>query len=114
MLHPRSVGVVQVSGKSVDEQTLAGASSYFILYMVLMIATFFVLSFEPAMSLEANVSAAVSCFNNIGPGFAEISTSYAPYSNTSTVVLTLAMLFGRLEIYPILFALTPSVWGKKG
>ncbi len=114
MLHPRSVGVVQVSGKSVDEQTLAGASSYFILYMVLMIATFFVLSFEPAMSIEANLSAAVSCFNNIGPGFAEISTSFAGYSDVSTGVLTLAMLFGRLEIYPILFALTPSVWGEKG
>lgn len=114
MLHPRSVSVVQVSGKPVDEQTLGGASSYFILYMVLMIATFFVLSFEPAMSLEANLSAAVSCFNNIGPGFAEISTSFAAYSDVSTVVLTLAMLFGRLEIYPILFALTPSVWGKKG
>ncbi|MBR5539893.1 MAG: TrkH family potassium uptake protein [Clostridia bacterium] len=114
MLHPRSVGVVQVSGKPVDEQTLAGASSYFVLYVVLMIVIFFVLSFEPAMSLEANLSAAVSCFNNIGPGFAEISSNFAGYSDVSTVVLTLAMLFGRLEIYPILFALTPSVWGKKG
>lgn len=114
MLHPRSVGVVQMSGKPVEEQTLTGASSYFVLYMVLLVAVFLVLSFEP-FSFETNLSAAVSCFNNVGPGLAGVGplSSYAAYSDASTVVLTLAMLFGRLEIYPILFALTPSVWGKK-
>ena len=114
MLHPRSVGVVQMSGKPVEEQTLSGVTSYFALYIVLMVITFFILSFEPAMSIEANLSASISCLNNIGPGFAEISTGFAGYSDVSTIVLTVAMLFGRLEIYPILFALTPSVWGKKG
>ncbi len=115
MLHPRSVGVVQVSGKSVDDQTLGGVSSYFALYMILLLAVFLILSFEP-FSLETNLSAAFACFNNVGPGLAGVGplSNYAAYTGLSKIVLSLAMLFGRLEIYPILFALTPSVWGKKG
>lgn len=114
MLHPRSVSVVQTSGKPVDDQTLNGVSSYFALYMILMLSVFLILSFE-AFSLETNLSATIACFNNVGPGLAGVGplSNYAAYSDVSTVVLTLAMLFGRLEIYPILFALTPSVWGKK-
>ena len=115
MLHPRSVGVVQVSGKPVEEQTLNGVSSYFVLYMILLLAVFLILSFEP-FSFETNLSATIACFNNVGPGLAGVGplSNYAAYSDFSTIVLSLAMLFGRLEIYPILFALTPSVWGKKG
>ncbi len=115
MLHPRSVGVVQVSGKPVEEQTLNGVSSYFVLYMILLLAVFLILSFEP-FSLETNLSATVACFNNVGPGLAGVGplSNYAAYSDLSTIVLSVAMLFGRLEIYPILFALTPAVWGKKG
>ncbi|MBQ7038082.1 MAG: TrkH family potassium uptake protein [Clostridia bacterium] len=115
MLHPRSVGVVQVSGKPVEEQTLNGVSSYFALYMILLLAVFLILSFEP-FSFETNLSATLACFNNVGPGLAGVGplSNYAAYSDFSTIVLSLAMLFGRLEIYPILFVLTPSVWSKKG
>ncbi len=115
MLHPRSVGVVQVSGKPVEEQTLNGVSSYFVLYMILLLAVFLILSFEP-FSIETNLSATIACFNNVGPGLAGVGplSNYAAYSDLSKIVLSVAMLFGRLEIYPILFALTPSVWGKKG
>ena len=38
---------------------------------------------------------------------------YAGYSNFSKVVLTIAMLFGRLEIYPVLLTAYPKTWAKK-
>ncbi len=115
LLHPRSVGVVQFDGKSVDDRTIGGVSAYFFLYMVLLFFTFVALSWEP-FSLETNLSAAISCFNNVGPGLAGVGplSNYAAYSDVSKVVLSLAMLLGRLEIYPILFLLTPKTWSKKG
>ena len=40
--------------------------------------------------------------------------SYASLSNLSKVVLILDMLLGRLEIFPMLMLLAPSVWvGKR-
>ena len=111
LLHPRSVSAVKFEGKTVDNNTIQSVSAYFVLYIFLNACTFFILSFEP-FDMETNLSAAVSCVNNVGPGFSVVGPmgSYEGYSDFSTVVLTVAMLFGRLEIYPLLLALSPRSW----
>ena len=75
---------------------------------------FLLISFEP-FGIETNFSATVSCVNNIGPGFGIIgpSLSYADYSAFSKLVLSFAMLLGRLEIYPLLLLLSPQLWTKR-
>ena len=52
---------------------------------------------------------------NIGPGFDMVGPmgNYAEFSGFSKVILSFAMLMGRLEIYPLLLALAPSTWFKK-
>lgn len=114
MLHPRSVGVIQMEGKRVDNPTINGTHAYLALYFLLLAALFLILCLEP-FSLETNLSAAISCFNNIGPGFDIVGPmgNYAEYSVLSKIVLSLGMLLGRLELYPLLFALSPSTWRKK-
>ena len=113
-LHPRSVGSIQLEGRRVDNVTVAGVGIYLTVYCLLLAATLLLLSFEP-FGLECNLSAAVTCLNNVGPGFGMVGPagSFAEYSAFSKVVLSLAMLFGRLEIYPLLFVLTPTTWMKK-
>lgn len=115
MLHPRSVSIVKMDGKQLDSTTLNSVSTYFALYMLCFFATLFVLCFEPSFGFETNFSAAASCFNNIGPGLGLVgpASSYACYSDTSTIMLTFAMLLGRLEIFPLLLFLSPSTWAKK-
>ncbi len=114
MVHPHSVGVVQLDGKRVDDDTIGGVTVYFALYMLIVAIVFLLLSFN-GFDLETNLSATVACFNNIGPGLAGVgpASSFAAYSDFSKVVLSFAMLFGRLEIYPLLIALNPAVWTKK-
>ena len=111
MLHSRSVGVVKMEGKPVDEVTLENTCSYFALYAIILALLTVALSFEP-FGFETNFSAAVTCFNNVGPGFNEVgpSGSFAVYSPFSKLLLSLAMLLGRLEIYPILLALSPATY----
>ena len=114
MLHPRSVNVVKMDGRQIDDQTLRNVGVYFAIYIVGILATFFVLCFEP-FNFETNFSAAVTCFNNVGPGFSLVgpAMSFAEYSDISKIVLSFAMLFGRLEIFPLLISLSPSTWSKK-
>ncbi len=114
VVHPRWVASVQMEGKKVDEQTLDGVSAYFVLYMLCIVAVFLFLSFEPT-NTETDLTAAVSCFNNVGPGFGDVGPagSYAGYSAASKLVLSLAMLLGRLEIYPLLVVFSPSTWKTK-
>ncbi len=110
-LHPRAVGVVKLEGKRVDDATVSSVGVYLALYFILLFGAFLVLSLE-SFGVETNFSAVVACLNNIGPGLGAVGPAgnFAAYSDLSKLTLSAAMLFGRLEIYPLLFALTPSVW----
>lgn len=115
MIHPRSVSAVRIEGKKVDDTTLNGVNVYFALYMVIYFAVFLLLCLEP-FDFETNFTAVAACYNNIGPGFGAVGPmgSFSGYSAFSKIVLSATMLLGRLEIYPLLFALIPSTWTKKG
>ena len=114
LLHPRSVNSVRFEGKHVDGATLKSVSSYFAIYIICILAICLILSLEP-FDLETNLSATLACFNNIGPGLAAVgpASNYAAYSSVSKLVLSLAMLLGRLEIYPLLLTLAPGTWIRK-
>ena len=112
MIHPRSVDVVKFEGKKVDDATLTGVGIYFAVYMFLLFAVFFLISFD-GFSIETNFSAAVSTFNNIGPAFGDAAGGFFIYSPLSKLVMSFAMLLGRLEIYPMLLMLSVSTWKGK-
>lgn len=111
---PRSVRSVRLDGKTVDEETVSGAGNYFMLYFIILAVTTLLISFEP-FDFEMLFTSALSCLNNIGPCFsAKIANpTFADYTWFSKIVLSLAMLLGRLELYPLLFAFTPGAWTRK-
>ena len=51
----------------------------------------------------------------IGPGLGMVGPtgSFAAFSPLSKIVLCLDMLFGRLELYPMLVLFCPSTWKRK-
>ena len=112
VLNPRKVQVVRINGKVVDETVLDNANAYLAAYVIIIILVFVVISLD-GFSVEANLSATLSCFNNIGPAFAEVSSNFSGFSDLSKVVLTIAMLTGRLEIFPMLVLFTRSTWTRK-
>lgn len=114
MLHPRSTEIVRFEGRKIESETLTGVTVYFALYFLCFTAIFFVTLFEP-FDLETNISAVASCFNNIGPGLSKVGPSgnYGIYSPFSTLVLSFAMLLGRLEIYPLILLFSPISWRKR-
>ena len=115
LLHPRSVVSVKLEGKPLDSNTMNGVTTYFAIYMLMIAFTFMMLSFEPNFDFEANITASVSCCNNVGPGLGLVGpmAGYSGYSDFSKLILTFAMLLGRLEIYPVLLAFYPKTWTKK-
>lgn len=114
LLHPRTVSKIRLEGKSLDEQTVSNAFSYFALYFVLFFAILLIISAD-AFDFETNFSAVAACFNNIGPGFNVVGPvgNYAGFSVLSKLALSCAMLLGRLEIYPLVLLVAPMTWSKK-
>ena len=115
LLHPRSVASIRFEGKPVDTTTLISVNNYFALYMGLLVVFLLIVSFQPGFNFLSNFTAVISCFNNIGPGLDLVgpSSNFAAYKPFFKVVLSFAMLFGRLEIYPMLLSMSPSTWIKK-
>lgn len=101
--HPRSVEAIHFEGKTLDNATVSGVKSYLAVYIFCFMTILLLISFN-GFGIETNFSAAATCFNNVGPGFDIVGPagSFADFSDFSKLVLSCAMLLGRLEIYPIL------------
>ena len=113
MVHPNSVNQVKSDDKILRSEVLQHVLSYLILYLGLVIASFMLISLDD-MDFGTAVSAVSTCINNIGPGMNRVGPmeNFSFLSDFSKMVLSADMLLGRLEIFPILVLLSPSVWRK--
>jgi trk system potassium uptake protein TrkH len=62
------------------------------------------------LDLVTAFSAVAACITNLGPGLGDVGMSYATLNDPAKVILSFAMLAGRLEIYTLLVLLTPTFW----
>ena len=131
LINPRYVSKTKFEGKSLDEKTKNDVFSFITLYLLVLLLVTLVISFDPVNgttvvlqsdlgtdtsthSFASNFTAALSCISNIGPGIEAVGpySSFAGYNWFSTLVLTLTMLIGRLEILPVIILFTPRTWKR--
>ena len=113
-VHPNAVRLVHLDGERVDEPTVRSVDGFLLIYFLTVAAAGFLISAD-GFSFETNFSAALSCMSNVGPGLGGVGAveCYAGFSDFSKLVLTVTMLIGRLEIYPMLALALPGVWKGK-
>ncbi|MBQ7226915.1 MAG: TrkH family potassium uptake protein [Clostridia bacterium] len=121
VLNPRAVYSVKMDGKKVSDEVITGVNGYFVVYALILILSTFVLLFDAGAlgdtPLLSAFSTALSALNNIGPGMTTAlgpSGDFYAYNIGMKLLLSLLMLFGRLEIYPILFLVSPRTYSRKG
>ena len=114
LLRPNSINVLKIDGEVVREETAKSAVNYFALYFAIMASAALLISVD-GFSFETNVTAAITCANNIGPGLGAVGPveNFSIFSPFSKIVLSLTMLFGRLEIIPMIVLFSPSAWKKR-
>ncbi len=114
LLHPRTVKVMTIDGKAVSNDTVRGVSAYFLTYVFLIMASILLVSLD-GFDASTTVTAVLATFNNIGPGLGLVGPAgnFAAFSPLAKVVLTLDMLLGRLELYPMLILMLPTTWTKR-
>ena len=106
-LSPRSVSVVKCDGKALDKEVVHGIGYYFIVFMLIMTVSILLLALD-GHDVPTTVTAVITCMNNVGPGLNEVGPSgnFAGFSEWAKYLLSLDMLLGRLEIYPLLVLFT--------
>ena len=113
-LHQRRVQPVYMDGRAVSEEVCDNVNAYLAIYCVILVLSFAIISVD-GFSIGTNFSAVASCFNNIGPGFELVGATqnFSIYSDLSKIILSLDMLLGRLEIFPLLLLLSPDTWSRR-
>lgn len=115
LIHPSAVITNKFEGETLDKATERNVRTYFILWVMIVIISTLLLAIDPHADLFSDFSATLACIGNVGPGFDAVGPiySYAAYSPLSKVLLSLIMIIGRLEIFPMLILFIPRTW-KKG
>ena len=110
-LHPREVRRIKFEGKDVDSETVSAISIYFIGVFVIFTASVLIVSLENK-DLVTTFTAVAATFNNVGPGLNMVgpTANFGHFNDLSKAVMIFDMLAGRLEGFPILMLLYPTMW----
>lgn len=113
MIHPHSVVSVSFEGKYLKKDTLNNIHTYMILYFMIFITSLLIISLQN-IDFTSAFSAVATCFNNVGPGLGIVGPTgnFSSLNDISKIILSLDMLFGRLEIFPLLMLFYYRTWKK--
>lgn len=112
-IHPRSVHVVKLDGQVTDEHDLQKSHAFFFAYMIIIICGILVISLDD-FSFTTTATAVITCLSNVGPGLDVVGPmgNFSVFSDLSKLILSLLMIIGRLEIFPILVLFSRNAWKR--
>ena len=97
-VHPNAVQVVKFEGKKVSEETIENTNTFIFLYVALILLFILIISFN-GYNIETTINAVFTTFANVGLCFN--IQNFQEFTVLSKATLCIAMLLGRLEIFPL-------------
>ena len=109
--HPRCVEVIKMDGRVVESSTIRGTLVFLGCYMLILLAAGLIISLD-GYSFSISFSSALASLSNVGPGLELVGPTgnFSLLSPLSKVTMSLCMVIGRLEIFPILVLFSRAVW----
>jgi trk/ktr system potassium uptake protein len=113
LVHPRAVLPLRIGGRPVPNTLPAAVLGFTFLYFISIVTLTFALLLSDLDFITA-FSAIIACINNMGPGLGTVgpATNYASLTDFQSWVCTLAMILGRLEVFPVVVLITGTFWRK--
>jgi len=111
LLHPHATIMVKVDKQAMSNRMIDVVWGFFASYLALL-SIMLLLLMAAGLDQETAFSAVVACLNNLGPGLGMVAANYSSLGDFSLSVLSIAMLFGRLEIFTLLILFTPTFWRR--
>lgn len=110
---PKRVLTTRYEGRSLTKGVTESILKYLAVYIFFFAFLVLAVSVDTPNFVSA-FSAVAATINNIGPGIGMVGPSgnYAAFSNFSKIMLSVSMLAGRLELYPILLLFMRHTWKR--
>ncbi len=114
VVRPQKVQAVRCNGRAVSEKVLENINAYLAVYVLVIVISFLLISLD-GFSYATSFTSVLTCVNNVGPGLEMVGPAgnFSRFSVFSKLILTLDMLIGRLEIFPMLILFSRSTWRRK-
>ena len=111
LAHPRAVRPPRMDGKKIEDGVVRGTYAFMTVYGFICVVSMGIITLDN-FSMETTFTSVMACINNIGPGLDVVGPmgNYSSLSTLSKAVLTLDMLFGRLEIFPMIMLFSKENW----
>ena len=113
IIHPGMVEVVKLDGKVVEEKVIRTISIFIGCYILVVLGAMLALTLD-GHNFTVAFSSALTCVSNVGPGLDAVGPTgnFAAFSGPSKLLMSLCMIIGRLEIFPVLVLFSRGAWRK--
>ena len=110
---PGRVAPVTINGKTIPQEGVRSVLTYLNIYICIFLLLLFITALD-SPDFQTAFTAVAATFNNIGPGIGAVGPdgSYALFHPTVKVVLSIGMIAGRLEIWPVVILFSKKTWNK--
>ncbi len=124
MISPRKVETVRENGKPITDSMVRSVQTFFFAYIAVLFLCTLLISWDDftmvingvptTADLTTHFSASLTCISNVGPGFSLVgpASNFSAYSGFSKLVMSVEMIAGRLEIFPLLLLFAPRTWKR--
>jgi trk system potassium uptake protein TrkH len=111
LIHPQAIRRMKVDGQPLTDSVVEAVGGFFAVYVVVFFI-FMAFAMMDGMDQVTAFGAVAATISNLGPGLGEVAITFADVTPQSKIMFSIAMLFGRLEIYTFLVLLTPAFWRR--
>jgi trk system potassium uptake protein TrkH len=106
-LHPASVSHARLSGHHLADSAVNAVMMYIVVYFLVIFISIIAVMICGCGATEA-VSGVIASVGSVGPGLGELGSldNYSMQPAVAKFIFTIDMFLGRVEIYPVLIAVS--------
>jgi trk system potassium uptake protein len=111
LVHPSAELPVKLGQKPINIRVIDAVWGFFAVYVI----AFGILMVALLATGENQVtafSAIAACMTNTGTGLGDVAANFTVLTDTGKWICVLAMLLGRLEVFPLLVLISPTFWRR--
>lgn len=111
LIHPSAVVPVRLNRKSITDRMNSSILSFISIYFMVFVSGVLLMVFI-GVDIKTSGGSVATCMAGIGPGIGSVGPAgnFSHLPSLAKLLLSVLMLFGRLEIYPILILFTRHFW----
>ncbi|MCP5157937.1 MAG: potassium transporter [Gammaproteobacteria bacterium] len=109
LIRPAAQMAVKVGNRPMADRVMQAVWGFYFLY-ILSYCFFSLALATTGVDLVTAFGSVAGCLNNMGVGLGATAANFAPLNDAATWLLTLSMLVGRLEVFPLLLLFVPDFW----